>query len=478
MHHRHFALSTAIATTVVGLSCSAAIVAGRSQPSLAQTPALPADPVIRVTPNSPQLEQAYTLGGGDRIRIEILRVPQYSGEQEVLVDGSLNLPLVGKIPVEGLTLERASQVLVEAYSAYLRQPIVTVSLVEPRPLKIGIAGEVQRPGAYTLTREGAQFPTLTRAIEIAGGITQSADLRNARIRRPQHSGPDLEIQVDLWSLLKTGDLSADLTLRDGDTIAIPTLTEIDLQEASELAAASFAAKEVPPLNIAVVGEVYRPGTHTLNSSGGAEGLPTVTQALQAAGGIKPLANIRRLQIRRPTRNGSQQIIEVDLWQLLQVGDLSQDLRLQNGDTIVVPIAREIEPSESTQLATASFSAENIRVNIVGEVKQPGGIQIPPNTPLNQALLAAGGFTNRADTDSVELIRLNPDGTISQRTIDLDFSQGLNELNNPALRNADAIVVSRSTLASISDTMDTAINPLGKLLTILNFPFRFFGLFGQ
>jgi polysaccharide biosynthesis/export protein len=49
----------------------------------------------------------------------------------------------------------------------------------------------------------------------------------------------------------------------------------------------------------------------------------------------------------------------------------------------------------------------------------------PNAPLNQAILAAGGFIpERAETDEVRLIRLNPDGTASQREIPIDFNQGI------------------------------------------------------
>lgn len=114
--------------------------------------------------------------------------------------------------------------------------------------------------------------------------------------------------------------------------------------------------------------------------------------------------------------------------MLKEGDVSQDLFLQDRDTIVIPTATVISPAESIQVATASFSPECCRVNIVGEVKQPGSVKIPPNTPLNQAVLAAGGFTTRDRTKSVDLIRLNPNGTITKRNIAINFgncSTGVN-----------------------------------------------------
>ena len=77
-----------------------------------------------------------------------------------------------------------------------------------------------------------------------------------------------------------------------------------------------------------------------------------------------------------------------------------------------------------QLANASFSA-SIVVYVVGEVDRAPSIltlEVPTNTTLNQAILQAGGFTDDANRDEVDLIRLNPDGTVRQDTIELDFAQ--------------------------------------------------------
>jgi len=128
-------------------------------------------------------EEPYLLGAGDRVQVEVFRLPDYGGEFEVLVSGTLSLPMVGQVFVEGLTLEAAEAAISQAYAARLRRPIVNLRLLSPRPLRIGIAGEVSRPGAYTLEREGTQFPSLVAALEAAGGVTQSADLRQITITR-------------------------------------------------------------------------------------------------------------------------------------------------------------------------------------------------------------------------------------------------------------------------------------------------------
>ncbi|PSN17322.1 sugar ABC transporter substrate-binding protein, partial [filamentous cyanobacterium CCP5] len=211
-------------------------------------------------------------------------------------------------------------------------------------------------------------------------------------------------------------------------------------------------------------------------SGGSDRV-TVTDAIQVAGGIKPMANIRRVQVRRITRLGTEQLFSVDLWNILESGDLRQDAILQNGDTVVIPTATEQPtPEEASQLASASFSPNTIQVNVVGEVRRSGNIEVPPNTPLNQAILAAGGFNTRAREDRVLLVRLNPNGTVEQREIPVDFAQGINEGSNPVLQNNDIVIVAESGLASFSDTLGTVTNPLSSLLFLLGAPFRAINLF--
>ncbi len=537
-------------------------------------------------------EADYTLGAGDRVRLDIINVPEYSGEYQILVNGSVNLPLIGNVAVKGMTLEEASRVISARYSRLIKEPISTVSLVAPRPLKVAIAGEVNRPGSYTIPltagvdgKGGIQFPTVTQALQLAGGISQTANLRQVLVRRPQLGAADQIIGIDLWALLQGGDLRQDLTLQDGDTIfiqtsaapnlaeapalasasfsapksqplniavvgevakpgaytvtvsdagerptvtraikqaggltqsadirrviirrptqsgseqliaadlwqllnagdlqqdiilqqgdtiLIPTATRFNVAEGTQLAATNLAADLTQPLNIAVVGEVNRPGSHTVKADKPGE-LPTVTRAIQQAGGITQLANIRQIQVRRLTRDGSEKTIDVDLWQLLQGGDLRQDAILQPGDTILIPTATALNPEEATELAAASFSPGEMTVNVVGEVTRPGAVKLPPNTPLNQALLAAGGFNNRARKGSVELIRLNANGTVSKRDVDIDFDKGISEENNPTLRANDVVVVRRSGLAQVTDTLGSVLTPVGGIFTLFNF-FRIF-----
>ncbi|MCS6814925.1 MAG: SLBB domain-containing protein [Cyanobacteria bacterium] len=416
-------------------------------------------------PIAPALvDEGYLLGPGDQLRIDIFNVPEYSGAYQVLVDGSLNLPLVGTVPVQGMTLSQASAELAERYSKYLRRPIITLSITGTRPVKLAIAGEVNRPGSYlagTGTAAGsAEVPTVTRLIQQAGGLTQVADVRRVQVRRrrPVNRGGDQVITLDLWELIREGNLRQDIVLRDGDSVFIPTVEEVNLAEARQLPLSSIRGTENLPIKVAIIGEVSRPGTYTLQAD---EKTPvtSVTTAIALAGGINQIADIRRIQVRRPTRTGDDKVIDVNLWELLAGGDLRQDIPLQEGDTIIVPTAAALTPDEIAKQAVASFSPAEININVVGEVAKPGTIKLPPNTPLNQAVLAAGGFNTRAQTGTVELVRLNPNGTVTRRTIGVDFAQGISEENNPPLRNNDTVIVSKSTIAGISDEFNLFFSPI-------------------
>jgi len=445
----------------------------------------PASGIPTLNPANPvQVDDGYLLGAGDRIKLDIFNVPEYSGEYQILTDGTLNLPLVGTVPVRGMTLKQTSANLSKRFEVYLKRPIVTLSLLTQRPITIAIAGEVNRPGSYTPTTEAGP-PTLTRAILMAGGMTQSANVRQIQVRRPRslNNGADQILTLDLWQLASAGDLRQDILLRDGDSVFIPTTTDLNLAEATQLVNTSFASKENRPIRISVVGQVRRPGPYTIaggvdaQSPGGgsAPPLPTVTRAIQIAGGITQTADIRRIQVRRPTKQGDEQIVDVNFWELLKSGDLRQDLPLQDGDTVIIPLADKISQSEASEIAIASFSPDEITVNVVGEVARPGALKVQPNSPLNLALLAAGGFSNKAEQGSVQLIRLNPNGTVEKRDIPVNLAQGVNESSNPALQNNDTIVVNRIGIIGTAEITGAILGPLLAPITGVFGLFRLLGL---
>ncbi|MGK7889646.1 MAG: polysaccharide biosynthesis/export family protein [Leptolyngbyaceae cyanobacterium] len=337
----------------------------------------------------------YLLGVGDVVRVDVFNIPDYSGEFQVLSGGVLNLPVIGTIDVQGLSVQQATAQIEAQIAPYVRRPRVTVSLLDLRPVHVAIAGEVNRPGSYRIGNNSAaqvasEIPTLTEVIGLAGGITQLADIRHIEVQR-----------------------------------------RLPSPSAHPLSTAPFNPQPFWPSLLA-----------------------------EAEGRVPPARDSF------PVEFIAVEFIAVDLWNLLQEGNVDQDILLQDGDRIIIPTATVLSASEVTEIATASFSPDQITVNVVGEVDAPGAIQLPPNAPLNQALLEAGGFNPRARRRSVNLLRLNPDGTVTERSIDVDFSQDINSDANPALRPNDIIVVGRSGLARVGDSLNLVASPFNNVFSII------------
>jgi polysaccharide export outer membrane protein len=433
----------------------------------------------------------YSLGAGDRIALNVHDFPELAGEYLIPLTGIVDLPWIGRVQVLGKTIEQLGREIEQKYRSFIKRPQITINITNYRPLNVMVLGEVTRPGSYDVDlQEGAgintpgiKFPNIMQAIELAGGVTQDAKLDQVLVRRPTPNGEEQVISFNLWKMLRTGLAPRDLVLRDGDTIFIPTQTDVSLSETRQIATAtgSIAPNLEIPRTVAVVGAVQRPGSYVVQGGGTPEssepfrntdGYPSLTRVIQLAGGITPMADIRNIQVRRQTQTFSEQVIEIDLWELLKSGDISQDLIMQEGDTIVVPQLAQINTEEFTEMASANFAPNQIEVNVVGEVKQPGVVAVQPNTSLNQAVLAAGGFDEtRAKKTNVDLIRLNPDGTVSTRTINIDFSQHINDQTNPLLQNNDVIVVHRSGLAEFTDSFKELLIPANAALSTLTIPLR-------
>lgn len=346
-------------------------------------------PVALSTPGSAQTdalnltlsesESGYLLGPGDRVLVRVLNEPDLSGEQEVLVDGSLQLPLIGTITVAGLTPSQASTAVDQRFSSFLKYPDTTITLLRGRSLRIVVVGAVNRPGAYTVSPN--QGTTGER------GFT---------------------------------DVNA-TTLR--------------------------------------------------------ESVPRVTQLLQLAGGITQQADVRNIEVVRPQPDGESETFSVDLWALLNSGQPDQDLVLRDGDSIRVPQAEALNLAEATALGNANFAPESIQVSVVGEVERPGRLGLPPNTSLNNAILAAGGFTDKADQAQVQLIRLNANGSVLNQTVVIDLTQALDAQTNPPLQEADIVLVGSSGIANAGDDLAVGLRPLNLLLDPIGNISRLLRVFG-
>jgi polysaccharide export outer membrane protein len=308
-------------------------------------------------------DDVYILGAGDGLNLRFLAVSEFSGPVDILNDGTVSLPLLGNVMLAGLTLSQASQWLESLYRAQLQRPNLQLSVVRPRPLRVAVVGEVERPGLYTLTTAEASRTEAAVAI----------------------SGP-----------------------------------------------------------------------------------PTLVDAIQKAGGLTSTANLRRVLVQRrlPGNDRRFKQAQVDLLALVRLGDQFQNPLLFDGDTI--RIERVEESAELTaELASSTLSPTAITVNVIGEVKAPGRLQVPANTPLMQAILAAGGPESwRAKTSKVEVVRVFRNGSAQRRTYAYDPSLDVSMEKNPPLVEGDTVIVNRSRYAVSADAIGAVSQPLTGLVNVL------------
>ena len=228
-----------------------------------------------------------------------------------------------------------------------------------------------------------------------------------------------------------------------------------------------------PLQVSVIGEVENPGLYSLTTSessqtavsGSISGLPTVVAALQKAGGLTLNADLSNVLLQRRIPGNGRQLREtrLDLIALLKLGDKLQNPFLFDGDTLLIGKAL-IPDSEIMELAATNLSPPNIRVNVIGELKSPGTLTLQANTPLIQAILAAGGpNTWRAKKSNVELVRISRNGTATRELFTIDYSQSVSGIRNPPLRDGDTVVVNRSNYAMFTDALDAVTTPLSGLV---------------
>jgi polysaccharide export outer membrane protein len=232
-----------------------------------------------------------------------------------------------------------------------------------------------------------------------------------------------------------------------------------------------------PVQVSVIGEVETPGLYSLSLGGESStvpgsaptipGLPTLVSAIQKAGGLTLNADLSNVRLQRRVPGTTQQLREthLNLASLLRTGDKTQNPFLFDGDTILV--GKALTPDrEVMELAATNFTPESISVTIVGEVVRPGVLSVKANTPLVQAVLAAGGPTNwRGNRSNVELVRINRNGTATRQYFNVNYSQGVNAATNPPLRDGDTVVVNRTGLAIANDALTALTTPLTGLVNI-------------
>ncbi len=187
------------------------------------------------------------------------------------------------------------------------------------------------------------------------------------------------------------------------------------------------------IRVFVLGEARKPASYTIS------GLGTITSALFAAGGVKPIGSLRNIQLKRQGRL----VRTLDLYDLLIRGDTTDDTKLLPGDVIFVP------PVGAT-------------VAIDGEVQRPAIYEVKGETTVAQAVALAGGLTPEADRSASTLTRLDE----SSRRIVLKIDPAATGPASQAVRNGDSLRIPK-----LRQTLDSGILVQGHVFTQGAFAYR-------
>ena len=269
-------------------------------------------------------------------------------------------------------------------------------------------------------------------------------------------GPGDEVIIDIWgasqntirqrispdgsiNIQKVGPVNLNgLTISEANSYLKKTLDKIynGLNNADEPTSdIRLTLGNIRTIQINVMGEVIQPGTYSLSS------FSTVFHALYRAGGVSDIGSLRNVRL---VRNG-RSLATVDVYQFIMKGDIQDDIRLEEGDVIIVP-------------------AYEVLVKIEGKVKRPMRFEMKKDESLTTLIKYAGGFDADAYTRSVRVVRQNGEEYEVNTVKEMDYS--IYKMRNGDVITAEAILnrftnkleirgaVSRPGIYQLSGTLNT------------------------
>jgi polysaccharide export outer membrane protein len=156
------------------------------------------------------------LGPEDVITVDVFDQPNYSRANITIPpNGRINYPVIGQVMIAGRTIEEIEKDITEKLSEYIREPKVTVQLVQVHSMKFMVVGDVASPGIYEMTRR----MSVNEALAKAGDVTRYGDMKNISVLRMQANGKATPIPVNLNEVRR--GKAQDIYLVPGDTIIVP-----------------------------------------------------------------------------------------------------------------------------------------------------------------------------------------------------------------------------------------------------------------
>lgn len=171
-------------------------------------------------------------------------------------------------------------------------------------------GEVRNPGFHPYSED----MDIIRAITRVGGVTRPAQLDAVRLLRSDGQGEYTPIPIDLTRLLGAADMSMNVPIMPGDILFVPSTDQATGGQVYLLGAVARKGAISLPLNREI----------------------TLARTILNTGGFAEFANDNKVKILRTAPDGTKQTLIVDVGRILKTGAFEDDVRLQNGDVIIVP----------------------------------------------------------------------------------------------------------------------------------------------
>ncbi len=224
-----------------------------------------------------------------------------------------------------------------------------------------------------------------------------------------------------------------------------------------------------PLNIAVIGELQKPGIFNVSKESGSPS--RIVDFLRLSGGITPKSNLEEIELIRTFKEGGEivrKLTVLNLIPLIEEGDQSNNLELFHGDVIKVKETNNLTTSQY-KYAKATLSPTEIGITVVGEVKAPGIKKTYSGISLIEAVMIAGGPVDwQANKQNIQLIREDNNGEIIIQKYRYNISDKISKINNPTLKDGDIINVNTTSYTKISRGLNNVFTPLRDIITAVTF----------
>lgn len=316
--------------------------------------------------------ETYRLGPNDLLSIEIeSSQPMFLRGIHVNPQGDLVLPLIGSVNVYNLTILQAQEKLTQEFSKQVNNPKVNLSVESPRPTIVHIAGEVKQPGKYILPAQTRVDQAIFQVLAEDEEEVDTTGLNTFNLLQKEDTEIELafrdvklfhqdgtETNADLITYFRTGDLSNNPILKDGDLIVINRLN-----------------RETPKVSIS---GAVKSGIEVAFKKG-----DTPSMMLNLGGGFKEIADVSTLYVYRRSVTGVEKIeIPESEWNSFQ---------LMPNDRVIAPYSEDFDASASAWIR--------------GEVKIPGNFPIVSGqTNAFELLELSGGLTANALPKAAYLVR--------------------------------------------------------------------------